>query len=118
MSLTIPAVSRFAQGPDIAARAPPPAPRAQPPSVNARANVATTGQVAAPAAQQQAALTQLMAKYAYAQSHGAAASTLSNLGKQILADAKALGRHVRLPTGPTASGPDTAAETGLVNLKA
>ncbi|MBV9247889.1 MAG: hypothetical protein JO227_01395 [Acetobacteraceae bacterium] len=59
--------------------------------------------------QQQAALRQMLTKYAYDQSHGADETTLAALGKQIMAAAKALGQHVTLPNAPTTTdqGMDT-----------
>jgi hypothetical protein len=80
---------------------------------------------AAPSAQQQAALKQLLSKYAYDQSHGVAASTLANLGKLILSTAQQLGQNVRLPRSsaspaaasavPVAAPPAT---TGKINVRA
>ena len=57
--------------------------------------------------QQQAALRQLLAKYTYDQARGTDQTTLANLGKQILAAAKALGQHVTLPraSSPTETAP-------------
>jgi hypothetical protein len=74
-----------------------------------------------PTAQQLAALKQLLSKYATDQSHGAAASTLAGLGKQITAMAKSLGQNVSLPrASSTASAPAASAppETGKVNVTA
>jgi hypothetical protein len=44
----------------------------------------------------------MLVKYTYDQSHGMDATTLSTLGKQIVAAAKALGQHVTLPQAPAA----------------
>lgn len=72
---------------------------------------ASGGSAASSNTQQQAALKQLLATYAADQSHGAAASTLSALGKQIMADAKALGQTVTLPSAPASSTASSAAST-------
>jgi len=58
------------------------------------------GSAATSTTQQQAALRQLVAKYAYDQAHGSTAGTLSALAKKIMAAAKALGQTVRLPSAP------------------
>ena len=55
------------------------------------------------AAQQKAALSQLLTKYSYDQSHGVDANTIAALGKKIQVAAKALGQHVTLPRAPTAT---------------
>lgn len=77
--------------------------------------------------QQQAALRQLLAKYTAALSHGSDPATLSALGRQIAAAAKALGQHVTLPHAPAVSSDETAtanaaansvAEKGKVNVLA
>lgn len=67
----------------------------------------------------------LVAKYAYGQSHGSAASTLSALGKQILAAAKELDQHVTLPRVSASAGAaaetqaaSAAPATGKVNVTA
>ena len=72
---------------------------------------------AAPSGQQRAALNQLLSKYQYAQSHNAAASTVSALGKQILAEAKTLGQHVTLPRAP-ASAPAAVATPATAQVAA
>ncbi|HEY3848742.1 MAG TPA: hypothetical protein VGL95_16685 [Acetobacteraceae bacterium] len=79
----------------------------------------------APQGQQQAALNHLLSKYKYGQSHDVAASALSSIGRQILADAKALGQHVTLPRAPAGSGaapaaPEatTAPATGRISVTA
>jgi hypothetical protein len=59
--------------------------------------------------QQQAALTRMLAMYARDQQHGVDGTTLSSLGKQIMAAAKALGQHVTLPRAPAGrAGASTA----------
>jgi hypothetical protein len=58
---------------------------------------------ASASAKQQAALHAMLSKYAYDQSHGIDGKTLSALGKQIMAAAKALGQHVTLPRAPASS---------------
>ncbi len=50
----------------------------------------------------------MLAKYAYDQSRGVDSSTVSALGKQILAAAKALGQHVTLPKAPATAGEGAA----------
>jgi hypothetical protein len=54
-------------------------------------------------AQQHAALNGMMARYAYDQTRGTDAGSLSNLGAQIIAAAKAIGQHVTLPHAPAGS---------------
>jgi hypothetical protein len=68
-----------------------PPPKAPPPSA------ATGGSQS----HQQAAISQMLVKYAYEQSRGTDTMTLSALGKQITAAAKALGQHVTLPRAPS-----------------
>jgi hypothetical protein len=68
-----------------------------------------TSQAAAGTQQQQAALRQLLAKYTYDQARGTDQGTLSNLGKQIQAAAKALGQHVTLPRAPSSTAPSSTA---------
>jgi hypothetical protein len=75
--------------------------------------------------QQQAALNQLLIKYAADQSRGADTNVLSVLGKQIAAAAKLLGQHVTLPRAPASAGAEpappvafTAPYTSKVNLTA
>ncbi len=53
----------------------------------------------------------MLAKYAYDQSHGVDGHTLSALGKQITAAAKALGQHVTLPNAPANPGQGTATDS-------
>jgi hypothetical protein len=97
-------------------------PNLRAPSSNATSPAATgstTGSVAAPTSQQLATLKQLMAKYTYDVSHGVDATTLSNLGKQVMAAAQAAGQHVRLPSGSSASAPPSKApEAGKLDVKA
>jgi hypothetical protein len=69
-----------------------PPPKAPPPSGAAAAGGSKS--------HQQAAISQMLVKYAYEQSRGANTMTLSALGKQITAAAKALGQHVTLPQAP------------------
>lgn len=107
----------------VSAAAPPPS--AATPAKSPAAKAVT--QSAAPSAagsvnQQRAALTRMLASYTRYQSHGADAGMLSNLGKQILAAAKALGQHVTLPRAPasaraTAAAPAASAK-GKVNITA
>ncbi len=86
-------------------------------------------QAAAPAAassnQENAALNQLMAKNKADLSRGMAAGTLSGLGRQIMAAAKAAGQHVSLPSAPGGSAEAAAAPitapapaVGKVNITA
>ena len=94
-----------------AAAAPPPSAATPAKSPAAAKAVA---QPAAPSAagsvnQQRAALTRMLASYTRYQSHGADAGMLSNLGKQILAAAKALGQHVTLPRAPASARATAAA---------
>jgi hypothetical protein len=70
-------------------------------------------------------LKQLQSKYAADQSHGVAASTLSDLGKQIMAMANTLGQNVRLPSGsgttrPAAPAPvaSQSGQTGKIGITA
>jgi hypothetical protein len=99
----------------------PPAPplpiRTAPPPAAARAAPAPPQPAAAPAAskqQEQAALNQLVTRYAVDQRQGIAGNALSALGKQITAAAKLLGQHVTLPRGPAAAV--AAPPPGTVNL--
>jgi len=64
----------------------------------------SAGSATGSAAQQQAALNRMLATYTRDQSHGIDAGTLSVLGKQILAAAKAIGQHVTLPQAPANTG--------------
>ena len=74
-------------------------------------------------AQQSAALNRLLNTYRNDQSHHAPASTLSGLGRQIMAAAKAVGQRVTLPRGspsadaasatPVASPPPQAAKVDV-----
>jgi hypothetical protein len=69
----------------------------------------------APSPEQSAALRQLEVRYSEDQSLDVAASTLSGLGKQIMALAQTLRQHVTLPQG--APGPGAASATaGKVNV--
>jgi hypothetical protein len=80
---------------------------------------APSGSAGASTTQQQAALKQLQAKYVYDQTHGVDARTISALGKQILAAAKALGQTVTLPPAPASSAAAPAATApGKVNVTA
>jgi hypothetical protein len=88
---------------------------AQPPAATA----------AGSSAQQQAALNKMLATYARDVSRGVDAGTLSNLGKQIMAAAKAMGQHVTLPQAPASSGAASATSAasvppakGVVNVTA
>jgi hypothetical protein len=99
-----------ASSPSHAASAPPPSP---------------SKTAAAPSPQQQAALSQLLGKYARDQSQGAAPSVLSSLSRQIFAMAKTLGQNVRLPSASSAAAASPAAApvtasagTGKVNVTA
>jgi hypothetical protein len=97
-------------------------------TISAASNLArpvTRSSATAPSAQQHAALTQLLSKYAYDQSHGVAASTLSSLGRQIMAAAKGLGQNVTLPrasggsgTTPAAPVANTSRESDRLNVTA
>jgi hypothetical protein len=58
--------------------------------------------------QQQAALNRMLARYAHDQTRGTDAGTLSNLGKEIMAAAKAIGQHVTLPHAPASPGAASA----------
>ncbi len=65
----------------------------------------------------------MLATYARDQSHGTDARTLSNLGKQIMAAAKAIGQHVTLPRAPAGTASATPAasavqQKGKVNVTA
>jgi hypothetical protein len=59
-------------------------------------------------AQQQAALNQLMVKYAHDQSSGADPRIIAALGKQIMPAAKALNQHVTLPRAPAGASANAA----------
>lgn len=93
-----------AQATAAPAAAAPAAQAGQPAAAAAPASAAASG-----GQQQRAALNQLLSKYKYGQSHNIAASTLSALGKQIMADAKTLGQHVTLPRAPAGAGAAPAA---------
>jgi hypothetical protein len=86
------------------------------------AQLVTRSSATAPSAQQHAALTQLLSKYAYDQSHGVAALTLSSLGKQIMAAAKGLGQNVTLPrssgAAPAVAATTTSRESDKLNVTA
>jgi hypothetical protein len=67
----------------------------------------------------------MLATYARDQSRGTDAGTLSNLGKQIMTAAKAIGQHVTLPHAPAGDGAASATpaartvqEEGKVNVTA
>jgi hypothetical protein len=106
---------------------------ATPPESAAPAKASTTKAPAQPSAasaagssaQQQAVLNRMLATYARDQSRGTDAGTLSNLGKQIMAAAKAIGQHVTLPHAPAGSGAASATpaasaaqDEGKVNVTA
>lgn len=111
----------------ITATPPAPAVTAPPPKIAApaaNAAVASAGS-AAGSAQQTAALNRLMAKYKYDLTQDAAAGTLSSLGRQITAAAKAAGHRVTLPRAPAGSAAalatpaaTTAPQAGKVNVTA
>jgi len=101
MPLTIAHAAVTAQ---VAAAAPPPTVAAPTKAGGTKAVAPSPSQTVADTAHQQAALRQLLTKYSYDQAHGIDATTLSNLGKQIMAAAKALGQHVTLPHAQAASG--------------
>jgi hypothetical protein len=101
------------------------APAAAPATAAPATRPAAAVSASAPQGQQQAALNHLLSKYKYGQSHDVAASALSSLGRQILADAKVLGQHVTLPRAPAGSGaapaaPEatTAPATGRISVTA
>jgi hypothetical protein len=84
---------------------------------------ASVASAAGSSAQQQAALNRMLATYARDQSRGTDAGTLSNLGKQIMTAAKAIGQHVTLPHAPAGAASATPAasavqEKGKVNVTA
>lgn len=58
----------------------------------------------------------MLTKYAYDQSHGIGETTLSALGKQIMAAAKALNQHVTLPRAPAAAAASAAPNQGKVSV--
>ena len=103
-----------------------PAPVAATTAPKGAASEATTQPSAAASAtataQGRAALNRMLATYARDQSHGIGGSTLSALGKQILAAAKALGQHVTLPQAPAPAGseatsaPPAVAQKGKVDV--
>jgi hypothetical protein len=70
--------------------------------------------------QQQAALNQLLVRYARDQAHQTDPAALAKLGRQITAAARALGTHVTLPHAQAAEAAPPAetanAATGAVNL--
>jgi hypothetical protein len=113
MPLTISAISTI---PHV------PPPITMPPEPVARAQSATGTKPVQPSvasadasrSKQQAALTQMLVKYTYDQSHGMDPTTLSALGKQFTAAAKALGQHVSLPHAP----PGVAASPIKVSVNA
>jgi hypothetical protein len=107
--------------------APAPAPRAAPTNDADRQPVAQapTGPAAASPAQEAAALSQLLNRYKIDQANGAPANSLTGLGRQIFAAAKAAGQRVTLPHAPAAAGAvsaapiaTAAAETGRVDVTA
>jgi len=86
---------------------------------------AASSSAAALKRQQQGALNRLLTKYSADLSQGAAANTLSAIGKQIATAAQALGQHVTLPRAAASSGAVSAPpaavaapSTGKVNLTA
>jgi hypothetical protein len=108
MALTIPATAPVAHA------------AIQPPlAVGAAARIAapsSPGAGSASSAQQKAALNQLLAKYKYDLTRGAPTSTLSALGRQITAAAKAAGQRVTLPRA--AGGAATTLATAPANTEA
>ena len=123
------AISAASAAPHIAPPPPASVARTNAAPVAAPATTAAVTQATRPAAapqgQQQAALNHLLSRYKYGQSHDVAASALSSLGRQILADAKTLGQHVTLPRAPAGSGavpaaPEatTAPATGRISVTA
>jgi len=124
MPSTIAAVSTASHVPTV----PAPPREAATPEKGSAAKVAAQPPAASAAGssdQQRAALNRMLATYARDQSRGTDARTLSALGKQIMAAAKALGQHVTLPHAPASSGaasatpaPSAAAEKGKVNVTA
>ena len=86
-------------------------PLATPPTAKAAAAKAAAQAPASTgtsAAQQQAALRQLLTRYAYDQSRGMDTAALAKLGRQITSAAKALGQHVTLPHAPATEVPATS----------
>jgi hypothetical protein len=69
-------------------------------------------------AQQQAALNQLMVKYAHDQSSGVDPRIIAALGKQIIAAAKALNQHVTLPQAPAGASASAAPNKSKVSVLA
>ena len=83
------------------------------------------GSATASTAQLSAALNQLLNTYRNDQSHGAPASILSSLGRQIMTAAQAAKQHVTLPRGSPSAGAASApsvatppSEAAKVNLTA
>lgn len=101
---------------------PAPAQAARTVATNDLAHQAASAPAAGPPAQDAATLSRLLTQYKFDQAHGAAANTLSGLGRQIFAAAKAAGQRVTLPHSPaavdTATAAPTAAAAGRVNLTA
>jgi hypothetical protein len=124
MALTITATSSAAHIPTSAT----PPLRAAAPANSTNSPVAarpSAGSAATSSAQETAALSQLVGKYKYDISHGAVASTLSGLSRQITAAAKASGQRVTLPRAPAGSSAapatpvaSTASEAGKINVTA
>jgi hypothetical protein len=99
MALTISAASTADHTP--VTPAPPPNPVAVPRASDQPAPVQPS---AGSNTQEAASLNRLLSRYRLEQAHGAAANTLSTLGRQILAAAKASGQHITLPRAPSLSG--------------
>jgi hypothetical protein len=86
----------------------PPANAARPARSGPVAAQVTFGAPATSNAQQSAALNRLLNTYRNDQSHHAPTSTLSSLGRQIMAAAKAAGQRVTLPRGSPSAGATSA----------
>jgi hypothetical protein len=114
MTSTITAGSTAAHVAAIAA--PPPRAPAAPKATSAPATTHTSAtSTAGSTAQRQAALNRMLVTYARDQSHGMDAATLSSLGKQILAAAKALGQRVTLPHAAASASASAASETSAAS---
>lgn len=117
MSLTIAAAYPVSQIQTVTAI---PSEGAESPKVSATKTPAqpSAASAAGSSAQQHAALNQMLAKYTRDQTRGTDAGSLSNLGAQIMAAAKAIGQHVTLPHAPASPGAAsaTAAASGRVDM--
>jgi hypothetical protein len=114
MSMTISAASLAPHIPPIVAAAP----KAAEPTksvAKAAAAPASSGSTSASAAQEKSALNQLLAKYKADLARGMAPGTLTGLGRQIMAAAKAAGQNVptlpRAQVSAAAAAPPPAANT-------